>query len=44
MEIRHPRCCGLDVHKKTVEACVVVQEDGTKVETSATEAPGICGI
>jgi transposase len=24
MEIAHPRCCGLDVHKKTVVACTLV--------------------
>lgn len=24
MEVMHPRCCGLDVHKDTVVACVVV--------------------
>ncbi len=29
MEIVHTRCCGLDVHKKTVVACVLIsQEDG----------------
>jgi transposase len=30
MEIVHPRCCGLDVHKKTVVACVLLtQVDGS---------------
>ena len=30
MEIIHTRCCGLDVHKKTVVACVLMsQPDGT---------------
>jgi len=30
MQVVHPRCCGLDVHKKTVVACVVVTEaDGS---------------
>ena len=24
MEVVHPRCAGLDVHKKTVVACVMV--------------------
>jgi transposase len=29
MEIVHMRCCGLDVHKKTVVACVLIsQADG----------------
>jgi transposase len=26
MEVVHERCCGLDVHKKTVVACVIVPE------------------
>jgi transposase len=31
MNVMHPRCCGLDVHQKTVAACVLVcQEDGKK--------------
>jgi transposase len=30
MEVVHPRCCGIDVHKKSVTACVLVTEsDGT---------------
>jgi transposase len=29
MEVMHPRCCGLDVHEKTVVACVVVATDGS---------------
>jgi transposase len=31
MDVIHPRCCGLDVHQKTVAACVLVcQEEGKK--------------
>ena len=31
MNVIHPRCCGLDVHQKTVAACVLVcQEAGKK--------------
>jgi transposase len=26
MEIVHPRCCGIDVHKESVVACVRIQE------------------
>lgn len=26
MEVLHPRCCGLDVHKQTVVACVITPE------------------
>lgn len=30
MEVMHERCCGLDVHKKTVVACLIVPDvDGT---------------
>jgi transposase len=30
MQVVHERCCGLDVHKKTVVACVLRnREDGT---------------
>ncbi len=30
MQVLHARCCGLDVHKKTVVACVLITaEDGT---------------
>jgi len=28
MEVVYPRCCGLDVHKETVVACVMVREGG----------------
>jgi transposase len=26
MRIVHARCCGLDVHKRTLPACVLLQE------------------
>ena len=26
MEVVHSRCCGLDVHKKVIEACIIVPE------------------
>ena len=28
MEVVHSRCCGLDVHKKSISACVVIREHG----------------
>lgn len=31
MQIVYPRCCGLDVHKKTVVACLIVQEAAGRV-------------
>lgn len=37
MQVVHARCAGLDVHKKTVVACVLVTaEDGTVTETVHT--------
>ena len=33
MQVVHARCAGLDVHKKTVSACVsVCNPDGTKAQ------------
>jgi transposase len=26
MEVVHPRCCGLDVHKKSISACIIIRE------------------
>jgi len=36
MEVLHPRCCGLDVHKGTVVACVRLVIDGKVVKESRT--------
>jgi transposase len=35
MEVLYQRCCGLDVHKKTVVACLITP-DGTQTRTFAT--------
>jgi len=35
LEVIYPRCCGLDVHKKTVVACVITPE-GQETRTFAT--------
>lgn len=35
MEVMHKRCCGLDVHKKTVVACIITPE-GQESRTFAT--------
>jgi transposase len=32
MQVLHERCCGLDVHKKTVVACVLVTSSDGRVE------------
>jgi len=28
MDVIYPRCCGLDIHKKTVVACLMTSEAG----------------
>ncbi len=28
MDVLHPRCCGLDVHKNSISACILVQVAG----------------
>jgi transposase len=38
MEVLHPRCCGLDVHKETVVACVRLVIDGKAVKETRTFA------
>ena len=38
MEVLHPRCCGLDVHKATVVACVRRVIDGKTVKETRTFA------
>jgi transposase len=30
MEVLYPRCCGLDVHKKDLKACLIVAESGER--------------
>ena len=28
MDVLHPRCCGLDVHKSSISACILLRETG----------------
>lgn len=47
MEILHPRCAGLDVHQKTVVACVRIAEGGKvthEVRTFGTTTHGLGGL
>ena len=30
MEVLYSRCCGLDVHKSTITACVRIQDGGSQ--------------
>jgi len=48
VEVLYTRCCGLDVHKKTVVACVLCpQADGTverHVRTFGTMTADLCAL
>jgi transposase len=47
MEVIHPRCAGLDVHKQTVVACVRIAIDGPPqqhVKTFATTTSGLLAL
>lgn len=48
MEVLHPRCAGLDVHKDTVVAAVrLTESDGSvrrEVESFATTTPGLVAL
>lgn len=48
MQVVYERCCGLDVHKKTVVACVLITHlDGTvqrRVRTFATMTADLCAL
>lgn len=39
MEVMYPRCCGLDVHKKTVVACLLVTEPAQPVRKAVRTFP-----
>jgi hypothetical protein len=48
MQVLYERCCGLDVHKKTVVACVLITSaDGQvhkQVRTAATTTAGLLAL
>jgi transposase len=47
MEVVHPRCCGLDVHKETVVACVMLSQGRTAqkvVRTFQTHTGELLGL
>ena len=35
MEVLHERCCGLDVHKKSITACIITTK-GKEIRTFTT--------
>jgi transposase len=39
MQVIHERCCGLDVHKKSVTACVLITAPGRKVQKQVRTFP-----
>lgn len=43
MEIIYPRCCGLDIHKKTVVACVITPEE-KEIRTFSTMTEDILAM
>ncbi len=46
MEVLHPRCAGLDVHKDTVVACVrcVIPPEAHQVRPFATTTSGLLAL
>ena len=44
MEVLHPRCCGLDVHKETAVACVRLVVDGKTVKEVRTFSTTTAGL
>jgi transposase len=44
MEVLHPRCCGLDVHKETVVACLRLVIDGKAIKETRTFATITAGL
>jgi hypothetical protein len=34
MDVLHPRCCGLDVHKSSISACILLRKQGECRSTS----------
>src|SRR3712207_611555 len=48
MDVVYERCCGLDIHKKTVVACVVVSGAGTRprkeLRTFGTMTPDLLAL
>ena len=47
MEVLHPRCCGIDVHKEIVVVCLRVQEDRRvhkEVQSFGTTTADLCRL
>jgi len=48
VDVVHARCCGLDVHKKSVVACVLITaDDGTvdrQLRTFSTMTPDLLAL
>ena len=39
LSIMHPICCGLDVHKKSISVCLLIENDAGKVEEEVRQFP-----
>ena len=43
MDVVYTRCCGLDIHKKTVVACLILSTEGAE-QTASEHCLPECGI
>ena len=37
MDVLYPRCCGIDIHKKSITVCVLIREPGRKEQKQIRE-------
>jgi transposase len=37
MDVLYPRCCGIDIHKKSITVCVLIREPGRKEQKHIRE-------
>jgi transposase len=37
MDVLYPRCCGIDIHKKSITVCVLIRESGRKEQKQIRE-------
>ena len=44
MQVVHARCCGLDVYRKTVVACVLLAEERGRVQQRTRTFGGVRSI
>ena len=37
MDVLYPRCCGIDIHKKSITVCVLIREPGRQEQKHIRE-------